>query len=421
VSLAVDSLRERLNSLGAVPPRRPSPAITPPRKLPKDFEPLPTPYGTAWRRADVLPLGRLEGRPPAVPHAYVDTETTGLAGGTGTLVFTAAVARPTSAGLEVVQLFLPEPAAEPSFLYALAVEMARAEAIGSYNGSTFDLPLLRTRWVMARMPGDLEHPGHIDLLHLARALLRQRMESCSLRSVEVALLGFEREEDLPGSLVPDAYFAYLRNGASRFLEAALEHNRQDVVSLYYLHARLLQRLAGEDPWMEAGDWLALGRYLIRTGRRADGWRALRNAVAMGQPQGTAAAALLLARHLVRRRRHAAAERLLAQVQAALPAEPALVITRARLLEWRLRDHAGGLRVVEEALESGVRGAARDDLERRRERLRRKLLREQGELLGGRVRRRERRQQLLLDCRAESGDEVGVERPLVVEGLDRHRR
>ncbi len=382
MSLAVDSLRERLNSLGAAPTRRPRPAVSPPRTLPKGFEPLATPYGTAWRRAEVLPLGRVDGRPPAVPHAYVDTETTGLAGGTGTLVFTAAVARQASAGLEVVQLFLPEPAAEPSFLHALAAELARAEAIGSYNGSTFDLPLLRTRWVMARMPGELGHPSHVDLLHLARALLKQRLESCSLRSVELALLGFEREEDLPGSFVPDAYFAYLRNGASRFLEAALEHNRQDVVSLYYLHARLLQRVAGEDPWMEAADWLALGRYLMRSGRRADGWRALRNAVAMGQSQGTSAAALLIARHLVRRRRYGAAERLLAQAQGVLPADPALAIARARLLEWRLRDHTGGLRVIENALERGVRGRAREDLERRRARLLRKVL-QQGHLLGAR--------------------------------------
>ena len=370
MSLAVASLRERLNSLGAPAARR-LPAV-PERRLPKGFETVPTPYGPAWRRAEVLPMGRVEGPPPEVPHSYVDTETTGLAGGTGTLVFTASVARPTPAGLEVVQLFLSEPAGEPPFLHALARELEVAAAIGTYNGSTFDLPLLRTRWVMARMPGELEHPEHLDLLHLSRALLRQRLESCTLRNVELALLGFEREEDLPGALVPDAYFAYLRNGSSPFLEAALEHNRQDVISLYYLHARLLQRLAGQDPWMEAPDWLALGRHLTRVGRRADGWRALRNAAEMGQARGSAGAGLLLAHRLSRRGRHRAAERLLGDLQRALPGEASLAAARARLLEWRLRDLPAALAVVEQALTAGVSGVALADLERRRERLRRRL-------------------------------------------------
>ena len=119
-------------------------------------------------------VGRLEGRPPPVAHAYLDTETTGLSGGTGTYAFAAAVARPVQAGLEVVQLFLPEPAAEPAFLHALQEELQRTDALGTYNGATFDLPLLRTRWVMARLPGDFAHPQHVDLLKLARALLVTR-------------------------------------------------------------------------------------------------------------------------------------------------------------------------------------------------------------------------------------------------------
>lgn len=409
MSVAVESLRERLARLstGSAPGRRAYPT-TPDRALPKGFEPVPTPYGTAWRRAEVLPIGRVEGPLPPPGHAYFDTETTGLAGGTGTHVFTAAVAQATPAGLEVVQLFLPEPAGEPPFLHSLAEELRRAAAIASYNGSTFDLPLLRTRWVMARMPGELEHGRHVDLLHLARALLRQRLETCTLRNVEVAVLGFEREEDVPGALVPDAYFAYLRNGTSRFLEAALEHNRQDVISLYYLHARLLQRLAGDDPWMEASDWLALGRHLMRSGRRADGWRALRNAAAMAQPQGSPAAALLLTRRLLRRRMPDAARRLLAELQAALPEEPALAIAHARVLEWRLRDVPGALAVVRDALAREPRGLARADLERRARRL---ALRQERELrrAGSRRRRRrgQERKELRLSGLAEPGNEAGV--------------
>lgn len=364
--------------------------------MPRGFEPWPTPFGMAWRWAEVRQIGRLEGRPPAVAHAYLDTETTGLAGGTGTYAFTAALARPVAAGLEVIQLFLPEPAAEPAFLHALQEELSQTAALGTYNGATFDLPLLRTRWVMARMPGDLLHPPHTDLLRLARALLRQRLESCTLRNVEVALLGFEREDDLPGAMVPDAYFAYLRQGRSPLLEAALEHNRQDVVSLLYLHARLLMRLEGDDPWMEASDWLALGRHLLREGRNADGWRALRNALAMGQGRASATAALLVARRLVRAGRHSGADAVLAAAQSAAPAEAALAIARARVLEWRLGRLSAALEVVDQARAQGPHPSPIGlDLERRAARLRRRLGRGGG-------RRDRARQLVLVGERAQGG-------------------
>ncbi|HEY4026405.1 MAG TPA: ribonuclease H-like domain-containing protein, partial [Candidatus Dormibacteraeota bacterium] len=293
------ALRERLASLGrgAEPVARPRrPAVD--RIVPPGFEAVETAHGTAWRYADVIAPGRLLGSPPVPPHAYLDTETTGLSGGTGTQVFAVAVCRPCAAGLELTQLFLADPAGEAAFLALVQDELSRDGGLATYNGSRFDLPLLRTRWVMARMPGELEHPTHVDLLNLTRSLLRSRLERCTLRVVEERLLGFEREDDLASALVPEAYLAYLRHGWSPMLQMALEHNRQDVVSLYHLHARLLLRLEGRDPGMEGGaDWLALGRHLFRTGRRADGWRALRNAADLADGPESARAALLLARRL----------------------------------------------------------------------------------------------------------------------------
>ena len=349
-------------------------------------------------------MGRVDGRPPPIAHSYLDTETTGLAGGTGTYAFAAALARPVPAGLEVVQFFLPEPAAEPAFLHALQEELEQAAALGTYNGATFDLPLLRTRWVMARMPGDLQHPAHIDLLTLTRALLRQRLESCTLRVVEERLLGFEREADLPGALVPEAYLRYLRLGWAPHLELALEHNRQDVVSLLYLHARLLMRLDGDDPWMEAADWLALGRHLLREGRRADGWRALRNALAMGQGRASATAALLVARRLVSAGRHPGAAAVLEAAHSAAPEEPALAIARARVLEWRLGRLTAALEVVEEARALGPHPPPIAlDLERRADRLRRRLSRGGG-------RRDQARQLLLVGERPQSRHQRRLVRP-----------
>jgi uncharacterized protein YprB with RNaseH-like and TPR domain len=344
--VSVNALRQRLSSLGSLPRRAvaAAPRFEPPRRVPpRGFEPVENDYGVAWRWAEVLPVGSLDraeagselGGLEVDDFCYLDTETTGLAGGTGTQVFTAAVARPHPNGVELVQLFLAEPSDEPAFLSALDGELRLTPGLSTYNGLAFDLPLLRTRWLMARMPGELNEGYHVDLLHLARSLLRPRLESCTLRAVEERLLGFEREDDVPGHLIPQAYFDYLRSGWSTTLEPTLEHNRQDVLSLQHLLHRLLHRLRGADSAMEACDWHALGRHLLRRGRRSAGWRALRAAADLGDLDAT---------FLVARR-------------------------KAVVLEWRLGQPEAAMRVVQAALELV---GSEPDLEKRRLRLRRRL-------------------------------------------------
>jgi uncharacterized protein len=371
------ALRERLTRLGA--PLRPRAKAN--RPLPRGFEVVSTPFGDAVLRQDVVPLPKLDPDPGLV--AYLDTETTGLTGGAGTYVFAAAVARPIDCGLRVAQVFLPQPGQEAAFLYAFAAELQPADAAASFNGSSFDLPVLRTRWIMARMPGELTHPPHVDLLTLVRALYRHRLESCTLRVVEQRLLGYEREDPLPSALVPDSYFAYLRDGSSEMLEHALEHNRLDVMSLVHLHSRLLQRLQGDDAGMDAADWLALGRHRFRRGAQADGWRALRNAAgfaaiieadpsrrAGAQGEAAATAGLWLARRLVRRRSIAAADQLLGWLESKVSEDIRVSVARARLLEWQRREPQLALSVVEAAQERIPEAAS--DLEPRRARLRRKV-------------------------------------------------
>ena len=362
--MSASALRERLTRLSAPP--RIKPEVH--RALPRGFEVVVTPYGDALLRQDVIPLPALEPHPGSV--AYIDTETTGLSGGAGTFVFAAAVARPVDCGLRVAQVFLPQLGMEAAFLFALQAEIEPAHAVATFNGSSFDLPVLRTRWVMARMPGELAHPPHVDLLTLVRALYRHRLESCNLRSVEERLLGYEREDPIASALVPDAYFEYLRCEVSPRLEAALEHNRLDVISLVHLHSRLLLRLRGADAGMDAADWLALGRHRFRRGARADGWRALRNATAFAKGEPSATAGLMLSRRLVRRGSIAAADRLLRWLESWATDEIRVAIARARLLEWRRRDPFGALHVVEAArqrmpAEAGI-------LEPRLVRLRRKV-------------------------------------------------
>jgi hypothetical protein len=358
------SLRERLTRLGAPPRPRPQPVF----ELPRGFEEVLTPFGPAAMRQDVIPLPALEPDPGSV--AYVDTETTGLAGGAGTYVFAAAVATPIESGLRIAQLFLPDPGREPAFLHALREELEGAQSLATFNGGSFDLPVLRTRWVMARMPGELTHSPHVDLLTLVRALYRHRLESCTLRYVEERMLGYERDDPLPSAMVPDAYFDYLRRGSREFLEAALEHNRLDVISLVHLHSRLMRRLQGADVDMDADDWLALGRHRFRLGARADGWRALRNATAFAQGQAAATAGLLLTRRLVRRGSITAADSLLAWLETTAREDLRVSVARARLLEWRRRDPQQALIVVEAAQDRMPDEA--HELEHRRTRLRRKV-------------------------------------------------
>ena len=358
------SLRDRLTRLG-LPPKPRAQATS---ELPRGFEEISTPLGTAILRQDVIPL------PPIEPHpgnvAYVDTETTGLSGGSGTYVFVAAVARPIDCGLRVSQVFLPQPGMEPAFLHALREELAPADSIATFNGGSFDLPVLRTRWVMARMPGELTATPHVDLLTLVRALYRHRLETCTLRMVEERLLGYERDDPIPSAMVPDAYFDYLRAGSLEFLEAALEHNRLDVISLVHLHSRLLLRLKGNEADMDAADWLALGRHRLRRGARADGWRALRNATSFAKGEASATAGLLISRRLVRRGSIAAADGLLTWLESSVTEDIRLSLARARLLEWRRRDPRRALAVVEAAQHRMPHEAA--DLEGRRARLRRKV-------------------------------------------------
>ena len=362
------SLRERLTSLGAPPRPRPRAAA----EMPRGFESVATPLGAAWLRQDVIPLPALEPDPGDI--AYVDTETTGLSGGAGTYVFAAAVARPIDCGLRLAQVFLPQPGMEPAFLYALRSELDGADGVATFNGSSFDLPILRTRWVMARMAGELMHPPHVDLLTLVRALYRHRLESCTLRLVEERVLGYEREDPLPSALVPDAYFAYLRSGPDRMLEAALEHNRLDVISLVHLHSRLLGRLQGRDVDMDASDWLALGRHRLRRGARADGWRALRNAARFASGEPSATAGLYLARRLARRGAFAGAVNLLEWLEAKVCDDVRIPVARAKLLEWRRRDPQLALSVVEAAQRRLPAEAS--GLEGRRARLSRKVAKRQ---------------------------------------------
>lgn len=172
---------------------------------------------------------------------FLDTETTGLAGGTGTYAFLIGIGRLDATGFRVWQFFMRDPAEELAVLAALTLALQPDDALVTFNGKSFDVPLLNTRYIANRHPTPLPARAHLDLLPLARRLWRERLESRALGSLEVNILGLHRtEEDVPGYLIPQIYFDYLRTGDARPLKRVLYHNAMDVVAM----AGLLTHVAG---------------------------------------------------------------------------------------------------------------------------------------------------------------------------------
>lgn len=170
---------------------------------------------------------------------HFDTETTGLAGGTGTRAFMLGFARWSDAGLELRQLWISRLGAEAAMLERFAQWLSEAAfQLVSYNGRSFDAPLLRARYRLSRMRDPLQGLPHHDLLPAVRRRFKRSWPSCRLAEAEARLLGVQRDDDLPGSEAPAAFLSSLRTGAQAPLQRVRLHHRQDLISL----ARLLPRL-----------------------------------------------------------------------------------------------------------------------------------------------------------------------------------
>ena len=187
---------------------------------------------------------RVEGELDAVEGLlFLDTETTGLAGGTGTYAFLVGVARIEGARLVVSQYFMRDFDDEPALLASLAPLLATASAVVTFNGGGFDLPLLETRFVLGRRPWPACLP-HLDLLRPARRVWTGYLADCRLATLESTVLGLVREDDVPGGIIPLLYFDYLRSRRATPLRRIFEHNRADVLSLVALAAWFGRALDG---------------------------------------------------------------------------------------------------------------------------------------------------------------------------------
>jgi uncharacterized protein len=347
---------------------------------------------------------------PRVPLVFFDLETTGLSGGAGTYAFLIGCGSFAEDGAFMTrQYVLARIADERAVLSAFGEELNRAGALISFNGKTFDAPLLETRYLFHRLAFPAAERPHLDMLHPARrfwgnradgdppalpssdgrlnvtsgcAAFERPMASCSLSALERHVLGWRRADDVPGFEIPARYFQFVRSGDARPLAAVLEHNRLDLLSLAGITARLLwlvHRGCGEV--RHAPEALALGAVYARAGRLECAEVAFRTAAALSVDGGTSSwvriealrALALLAR---RQRRHGDAARWWDELLAlrGCPREVAREAKKALAIhhEHRLRDFEGARSFALQLLDAPARPTWTDAVRLRLARIERKM-------------------------------------------------
>lgn len=336
---------------------------------------------------ELLLLAGLPARPPLL---FFDLETTGLSGGAGTYAFLVGCGWFDEAGAFVTrQYMLVGPAQEPAMLSSLAGELSRAGALVSFNGRSFDAPLIETRYLYHRLPWTGASLPHVDMLHIARRFWKRgegveamaQESGCSLVALERHLLGHRRQDDVPGVEIPQRYFQFVRSGDAGPLAPVFEHNRLDLLSLAALTARVVRLVrAGPGGANDAREALAIGAMYTRAGLGARALEAYERAVELSsevrRPSVLTESLRALAFAYRRSRQHDEAARCWRRIlgvrgcsrQTALEANEALAIHH----EHRLRDLACARTFALQSLEEGGSTAKHLAVRHRLARIDRKL-------------------------------------------------
>jgi|LNFM01.1.fsa_nt_gb uncharacterized protein YprB with RNaseH-like and TPR domain len=291
---------------------------------------------------------------------FLDTETTGLSGGTGMMAFLVGAGRFDGGQFVVEQWFLREPSEEPALLLALRERIEQASAIVSFNGKSFDLPLLRARFVMNRL-GAPPSPPHFDLVHVARRIYGERMRECRLVHLERDVLGFVREGDVHGSEIPARYSEFLRRGDAQGLLPVIEHNLWDVIAMAALVGELVARASGGDGLgrFEPSDMAGLAKTALRAGDHSLAIAMAGDALAQGRSQGERAvvsrAGAVAARAHRKRGEHALSREALLAVIESAPEDADAHLELSKIYEHRYRDAFRALEHARRAI-----GAEKDE-------------------------------------------------------------
>lgn len=314
--------------------------------------------------------------------AFLDTETTGLSGGTGTFAFLIGVGRFQNGNFHLVQFFMRDPSEEPAQLAALAQFIHPCDTLVTFNGKAFDAPLLNTRYIANSQPSPLPEMAHLDLLPLARRLWRDRLPSRALGQLEQHILQAARtHHDIPGWLIPGVYFDYLRSGDARPLKGVFYHNAMDILAMAGLLTHITHIL--EDPCdgrVEHGvDLLALGRLFESLGRPNQAIRLYRHSLRRPLPPDSYAE-ILYRLSLAQKRQGNWAEAVALWQQAAGQGRIYAHVELAKYYEHQLQDFQQAARWTQRALAlvslphtpRASRRRWRPELEHRLARLERKL-------------------------------------------------
>ncbi len=406
----MESVSDKLKSLGVALGSGHLPKTPPPRESRHPIETIVdgqedvTPLGNTFYVRNIYPADYRQGRQPIQAVApseilmrycgldaaisaglencvFMDTETSGLSGGSGTFAFMIGLGHFTAEGFRLVQLFLRDPGQEAAFLASLGRFVADFEFVVTFNGKAFDVPLLRARHILNTFESPFQKMAHIDLLPMARKLWRQALPSRALLALEQDVLGFSRTlDDIPGCEVPQIYFDYLRSGDATALNGVFYHNAMDIISLAALFNHINQLMCA--PYVPevytALELAAVGRIYEDLGM-ADVALALYQASLAKKPPATYLQEYLL-RGANLLKRYARWEEALAHwLEASRSGNIAAMIELAKYHEHHRRDYSEAIKWTQTALDSlccngfssAIRNQVMSDLQHRLERLHRK--------------------------------------------------
>jgi len=239
---------------------------------------------------------------PTSSMVFLDTETTGL-GGSGAVAFLIGLGRITKNGFEISQYLIPDYSDEAAQLEDVYEALGNNSTIVSFNGASFDLPVVLDRLIINRVARKLEYQWHLDLLHSSRRLFKRRLSDCTLINLERQLFSFYRSDDIPGYLVPSVYFEWLSSQELTRMNSVLEHNRFDILSLYFLALLIAEAYQSQGSTLEhAEDLYSLSRFFERRSETEKVEKVFERVSEMGRGVSSDAA-LHFARNFKRRQKY----------------------------------------------------------------------------------------------------------------------